>query len=256
MALSTNNERKFVWAHRCLSCSPLLLSLLLLTCGALEGNRERVAKAPRALITQRTEQGIDSAVPVAGKIDGYMKLESFIGPTQTKEPILQEINSDDGPEGTSGKPYIRLWYCDAHGAGQGFGDFEGPAIPSANPVAKQDDHISPNEIHLASGHTGYQLVFFNICGSAQNASLWKSALGGSDGQPGYLCWETSWTPGLSYGVGLRFGEGAVEYFKQLYGPDPSDKSAGRYVYDYIKDYYRKTRGDELVGTLEASLKLL
>ena len=166
---------------------------------------------------------------------------AFISPSQTKEPILAEINSDAGPKGPGGKTYIRVWYSDSEGGGDEFGSFEGPLIPKSNPNPniKADDHIAPNEVKrpdgilgLPVGHLGYMVVFFNGCKSSQNYEAWKAALAGTKGAPGYLGWTID-TPGISNRVGVLFGEAVVSYFRARKSLEPPTEGLGLYALNYI-----------------------
>ena len=107
MARYMSNKNIKAGASRATSAALALLMLTALTC-TQQKKGGSLCNPPRVLITQRTDKGVDSAAAVAGKFRDYMTTVEFISPTQTKGPILTAMNSDNGPKGTSKKPYIRV----------------------------------------------------------------------------------------------------------------------------------------------------
>jgi hypothetical protein len=233
--------------------------MTLTTCRTKQKTGTTTGKGPRILITERTSSSlvlfhIDSATDVSAEIGNAMSKTWFISETQTKGPIIGEINSDFGKNGPAKKPYIRVWYNDSHGGANEAKQFEGPAIPkNENPSIWQDRCISPDEIRLPQGHPGYVLVFFNSCDADENSERWKNALAGRATRPDYLCW-TEDTPGIANDVGVLFGKAVKQYFKLRQSANPSSKTLGNYVKDYIIDDY-KTNNPGYLPILEERLKL-
>jgi len=197
---------------------------------AVEVKEQGPAKAPRALVAANIYTG--GAGGVASKLAVHMRVLPFIGSGITKEPILDEINSDDGPEGSSGKPFFRLLYTMTHGgidaAGGQLGPFLGPAIPSANPQRMEDKYIGADEIHLPMNHRGYDLVFFNGCRSADGNLSFKPAFKARR----YMGWRNLAFGPTANAIQPVFGDAAADYMKKRIDNHPAVQ--GVELGDYVR----------------------
>lgn len=225
----------------------------LLTCHS-QTKKPAPATAPRILIAANIST--KSAEKVAGTVGQYMNTVTLIGKDITKGPILNEINSDDGPLGTGGKPSIKIFYSMTHGAiddvaGGPGGPFLGPLIPNENPQTRADRHIAYTEINLPPNHPGYQLVFINGCRSLDNYEMWKMRFRAAH----YIGWRNLGFKPTADTVQVVFADAVAAYFKKVEEGNPPAQPLGPFVYDYILKWWRDERESEGWATIQGDLIL-